>query len=58
MSETEEVGAGAPWRTLWLRPGNTIEQIVARESEARTLMLAAIVAAVEGFFSSAAHWAF
>jgi signal peptidase I len=33
---------------LWFRPGNTIEHIVARRSEAGTIALAAAVAAVEG----------
>src|SRR5215469_18433903 len=48
MSETGDAGAAAPWRTLWFRPGATIEQIVARRSEVGTIGLAAIVTAVEG----------
>jgi signal peptidase I len=48
MSESGDAGAAAPWRTLWFHPGAAIEQIVAQRSEAGTIGLAAIVAAVEG----------
>jgi signal peptidase I len=47
MSELEGAASVAPWRSLWLRPGDAIEAIVARNSQFGTLTLAALAAALE-----------
>jgi signal peptidase I len=47
MSELEGATSVAPWRSLWLRPGDAIEAIVARNSQFGTLTLAALGAALE-----------